>query len=49
VSPEPAAIADAFDRLYADRALARRMGEAARARVAELGIDWETVIGRLLS
>jgi glycosyltransferase involved in cell wall biosynthesis len=49
VAPEPAAIADAFDRLYADRALARRMGEAARARVAELGIDWETVIGRLLS
>lgn len=47
--PDPRALAAAFDRLYADRLLARRMGEAARARIGELGIDWENVIGRLLA
>lgn len=46
--PHPAAVAHALDRLYADRALARRMGEGAGARVAQLGIDWDTVVGRLL-
>jgi glycosyltransferase involved in cell wall biosynthesis len=48
-SPEPQAIAEAFDRLHVDRALARRMGESANERVAALGIDWDTVIGKLLS
>ena len=46
--PSPIAVADAFDRLYADRALARAMGERAAARVAEMGIDWDSVIARLL-
>jgi glycosyltransferase involved in cell wall biosynthesis len=49
VPPEPRAIAEAFDALYADRAAARRMGEAARERVNTLGISWDTVIARLLS
>ncbi len=48
-APEPAAVAEAFDRLYMDRALARSMGAAARARIDELGINWEKVIGRLLA
>lgn len=47
--PTPVAIAAAFDRLYSDRGLARRLGRAASARVAELGIDWDTVISRLLA
>lgn len=47
--PHPAVVAHAFDRLYADRALARRMGDAASERVAELGIDWDTVVARLLA
>jgi glycosyltransferase involved in cell wall biosynthesis len=49
VRPEPAALGIAFDRLYMDRGLARRMGEAAADRVTDLGIDWDTVIARLLS
>lgn len=47
--PDPAALGAAFDRLYDDRALAARMGEAASARVASLGIDWDTVVGKLLA
>lgn len=41
----PEAIGDAIDRLASDPALARRMGEAGRARVAEL--SWRTVVERL--
>ncbi len=47
--PEPASVARAMDRLYTDRSFAQRMGEAAQARVAMLGIDWDTVIGKLLA
>ena len=47
--PEPEAVAAAFDRLHADRALARRLGGNAAGRVAELGIDWGTVIEKLLA
>ena len=36
VEPEPEAIAEAMDRLYLDRALARRYGEANFARLATL-------------
>ncbi len=46
--PNPVAVADAFDRLYSNRALARAMGEQAAARVADMGIDWDTVVARLL-
>lgn len=47
--PEPAALAEVFDKLYADRALAARLGAAAADRIAELGVDWDTVVSRLLS
>ena len=47
--PDPAALGAAFDRLYADRAGAQRMGEAAADRVAGLGINWDTVIAKLLA
>lgn len=46
--PDPAAVARAMDRLFLDRALARDMGQAAQAHVSALGIDWTTVIGKLL-
>jgi glycosyltransferase involved in cell wall biosynthesis len=46
--PEPRAIADAFDRLYADRALAAGMGEAGRAMVEREIPDWPEVVARLL-
>lgn len=48
-APEPEAVAAAFDRLHADRALARRLGANAAERVSELGIDWDTVVEKLLA
>lgn len=41
----PEAVGDAIDRLATDDALARRLGEAGRARVADLG--WDVVVERL--
>jgi glycosyltransferase involved in cell wall biosynthesis len=49
VSPEPEAIAAVMDRLYADRGLARRMGEAGASAIQRLGITWDRVIERLLA
>lgn len=49
VPPVPEALAAAFDRLYDNRDLARRLGEGAARRVADLGISWERVIDRLMS
>lgn len=49
VPAEPAAIADAFDRLHGDRGRAKALGEAAGGRIAELGIGWPVVIEKLLS
>jgi glycosyltransferase involved in cell wall biosynthesis len=49
VPPDPKAIADAFDRLWSDRKLARRFGTAARDRIDEMGIHWDRVITRLLA
>jgi glycosyltransferase involved in cell wall biosynthesis len=46
-SPEaPREIAARLDALYRDRALARRLGEAGRAKVS--GIGWDGVVARLL-
>ncbi len=47
--PEPRAIAEAFDRLFADRAHAARMGEAGRDRVETEVPRWPEVIARLLA
>jgi glycosyltransferase involved in cell wall biosynthesis len=41
----PEAVADAIDRLAGDDALARRLGQAGQARVADLG--WHAVVERL--
>jgi glycosyltransferase involved in cell wall biosynthesis len=43
----PAGVADAIDRLAADRELARKLGAAGRERAAPLG--WDAVVGRLTS
>ncbi len=48
-TPDPRAIAESFDLLNTDRALARRLGDHANERVVTLGIDWDVVIGKLLS
>lgn len=45
--PNPRELAAAFDRLFEDRALARRLGVAARHRIDELGIGWNTVVTAL--
>jgi glycosyltransferase involved in cell wall biosynthesis len=47
--PEPAALAAAFDRLWSERQLARRMGEAGLARYRALNLNWPSVIARLLA
>jgi glycosyltransferase involved in cell wall biosynthesis len=47
--PTAAALAEAFDQLYEDRALAKAMGQAAQGRITELGIDWDSTIEKLLS
>lgn len=48
VAPDsPRELAARIDRLHGDRALARRLGQEGRRRVA--GIDWDAVIPRLLS
>jgi glycosyltransferase involved in cell wall biosynthesis len=49
VEPTPQAIAESMDRLYSDRALARRMGEAGMDRLVEIGITWDRVVERLLA
>lgn len=45
--PTPQALADALDRLYADRRLARRMGRANLERLKALRIDWTRVVEAL--
>ena len=46
--PTPAALAEAMDRLWEDRAEARRMGQAARERYAGMRISWDAVVEGLL-
>ncbi|WP_375267705.1 glycosyltransferase family 4 protein [Phenylobacterium sp.] len=46
-APDPLALAEAFDQLYRDRALAERMGRENQARVRELKIDWNHVVQAL--
>jgi len=47
--PSPEALADVLDRLWEDRALARRLGRAARANYQTLRLSWDTVLERLLA
>ena len=45
--PEPKAIAEAFDRLYVDRALARRLGTAGHEGLLDRVPGWPEVVARL--
>lgn len=47
--PRPAALAEAYDALYADRARARHMGEAGDALVRGLQITWDHVVDTLVA
>lgn len=49
VDAQPEAIADAIDRLYADRPRAARLGRAGQARYRQLDISWQHVVNRLLA
>jgi glycosyltransferase involved in cell wall biosynthesis len=46
-TPDPVALAAVFDRLYVERDLACRLGEAAQTHITRLGIDWDSVVGAL--
>jgi glycosyltransferase involved in cell wall biosynthesis len=49
VKPDPVALAECFDELWEDRALAARLGAAGAGRMTELGIDWDHVVDSLLA
>lgn len=48
VDSRPEEIAQAIDKLYYDKDLARTLGENGRELVKKLNIDWDYVVGRLL-
>lgn len=48
VEPEPDAVAEAIHRLWRERERARRMGEAGRAAIKALDLNWNKVVERLL-
>jgi len=47
--PSPQALALALDALYEDKHATERMGQAAKLRLDELGINWARVLSRLLA
>lgn len=47
-TPDAAALAGVLDRLYEDRSLAPRLGEAGRLTVLERHVEWDYTIERLL-
>jgi glycosyltransferase involved in cell wall biosynthesis len=49
VDPEPRAIAESLDTLYADRGQARLMGERGHERLKAMNISWEHVVESLIS
>ena len=49
VPPDPLRLAEAIDRLYMNKVLARDMGEAGFLHMLQLGITWERVIDCLTS
>src|SRR5437660_8963708 len=48
VNPEPRAIADAPDALYADRMRSQRMGERGREKILAMNLSWQGVVERLI-
>ncbi len=49
VEPEPRAIAEALDSLYADRARALQMGERGRQKMQSMNLSWDHVVDRLIN
>jgi glycosyltransferase involved in cell wall biosynthesis len=48
VEPEPRAIAEALDWLYADRARARAMGEHGQEKLRAMSLSWDHVVQSLI-
>jgi glycosyltransferase involved in cell wall biosynthesis len=48
VEPEPRAIADALDRLYADRELARLMGARGLEKIKAFNLSWQNVVNKII-
>ncbi len=48
VEPNPRALAESIDQLYADRTRARRMGEHAREKFLSMKITWQRVVERII-
>ena len=49
VEPEPRAIAESLDSLYADRARAHAMGERGREKLKAMNLSWENVVASLIN
>lgn len=49
VEPEPKAVAESIDALWADRRRARRLGQSGREAILALDLKWEKVIEKLLA
>jgi glycosyltransferase involved in cell wall biosynthesis len=49
VEPEPRAIAESLDSLYADRARARAMGERGREKLKAMNLSWNHVVESLIN
>ena len=48
VSPEPKAIAESLDRLYADRERARAMGQSGKEKLSSMNLSWQHVVESLM-
>ena len=47
--PDPRALAECLDQLYADRERARRMGERGREKLLALNLSWENVVEKIIN
>ncbi len=47
--PEPRALAEALDTLYADRARAQTMGERGREKLLAMNLSWQNVVEQIIS
>jgi glycosyltransferase involved in cell wall biosynthesis len=47
--PDPRALAECLDELYADRPRARRMGERGREKLLALNLSWENVVEKIIN
>jgi glycosyltransferase involved in cell wall biosynthesis len=46
--PEPRALAECLDELFADRARARRMGERGREKLLAMNLSWQNVVEKII-